>query len=249
MIVGQQKRRLGTTLLIIEAPMGRLRCEETLVAKKETRDARAAELARVRAAQAAAERRRRLVIVSSVIVVVAVLIGVTGAVILGESRRRAEVLEAAASPIPGVQETSRLPAQHVAALPEPTPSAPGGTLLPPMGGDHDPVVQNCGVYTEPVATAHAVHSLEHGAVWITYQPGLDASDVTTLTTLAEGEDYVLLSPFAELKAPIVLTAWGVQLEVDDAADPRVETFLVKYVQGPQTPEPGALCSGGIGTPA
>jgi len=219
------------------------------VAKKKDGSERAAELASIRAAQAAAERRRRLVIVSSVVVVVVGLIGVAGAIIVGESRRQATLEAAAASPIPGVEETSGLAAEHVTALPEPTPSTPGGTLLPPVGGEHDPVVQNCGVYAEPVATANAVHSLEHGAVWIAYRPGLDATAVDTLTNLAEGKDYVLLSPFADLKAPIVLTAWGVQLEVEDVADPRVEEFLVKYVQGPQTPEPGAPCSGGIGTPA
>lgn len=217
--------------------------------KEKARDARVAELARIRAAQAAAERRRRVVITSSVVVVLVGLIAVAGGIILRTSRHDAAVQAAASSPIPGVETETGLPAQHVTALPEPTPSAPGGTLLPPMGGDHDPVVQDCGVYTEPVGTSHAVHSLEHGAVWITYQPGLDASQVATLTKLAEGNGYVLLSPFADLKAPIVLTAWGVQLEVDDPGDPRVEEFLVKYVQGPQTPEPGAPCSGGVGTPA
>jgi len=219
------------------------------VSKNKARDERAAELARIRAAQAAAERRRRVVIVSSVVVVVVGLIAVAGGIILQASRHDAAVQAAAASPIPGVETETGLPAQHVAALPEPTPSTSGGTLLPPMGGDHDPVVQNCGVYTAPVATSNAVHSLEHGAVWITYQPGLDASRVSALAKLAEGNPYVLLSPFTDLRAPIVLTAWGVQLEVDDASDPRVEEFLVKYVQGPQTPEPGAPCSGGVGTPA
>ncbi|MCV2394659.1 DUF3105 domain-containing protein [Actinotalea sp. M2MS4P-6] len=217
--------------------------------KKKPADERQAELARIRAAQAASERRRRVLVIASVGAVVVALVAVAGGVILAESRRQAAVQEAAASPIPGVEEEQDLSANHVAALPEPTPSTPGGTLLPPMGGDHDPVVQNCGVYTEPVATANAVHSLEHGAVWITYRPGLDPSQVETLTTLAGGYDFVLLSPFEDLKAPIVLTAWGVQLEVDDPADPRVEEFLVKYVQGPQTPEPGAACSGGVGTPA
>ena len=216
--------------------------------RDKARDARAAELARIRAAQAAAERRRRLVITSSVVVVLVGPIAVAGGIILQASRHDAAVQAAASSPIPGVETETGLPNQHVTALPEPSPSAQGGTLLPPMGGDHDPVVQNCGVYTEPVGTSHAVHSLEHGAVWITYQPGLDASQVATLSKLAEGNGYVLLSPFADLRAPIVLTAWGVQLEVDDAGDPRVEEFLV-YVQGPQTPEPGAPCSGGVGTPA
>ncbi|UNX53333.1 DUF3105 domain-containing protein [Georgenia sp. TF02-10] len=42
----------------------------------------------------------------------------------------------------------------------------------------------------------------------------------------------------------MLSAWGVQLSVDDAADPRIDAFLAKHVQGEQTPEPGASCSGG-----
>ncbi|WP_372595162.1 DUF3105 domain-containing protein, partial [Actinotalea sp.] len=93
------------------------------------------------------------------------------------------------------------------------------------------------------------HSLEHGAVWITYRPDLAQAQVDVLTELARGEGYVLLSPFPDLAAPVVLTAWGVQLQVDDADDPRVEPFLVTYVQGEQTPEPGAPCSGGVGEPS
>ena len=46
----------------------------------------------------------------------------------------------------------------------------------------------------------------------------------------------------------VLTAWGVQLELDSADDNRITTFLDRYVQGPQTPEIGATCSDGNGTP-
>jgi hypothetical protein len=34
-----------------------------------------------------------------------------------------------------------------------------------------------------------------------------------------------------------------------ANDPRIAQFIQKYAQGPQTPEPGAPCSGGTGTPA
>lgn len=43
----------------------------------------------------------------------------------------------------------------------------------------------------------------------------------------------------------MLSAWGKQLTVKSAADARVAQFFTKYVQGPQTPEPGAACSGGI----
>jgi hypothetical protein len=93
-----------------------------------------------------------------------------------------------------------------------------------------------------------MHSLEHGAVWVTYQPDLPADDVETLQEEVSNYNYALLSPFEGLKSPVVLTAWGIQLEVDSADDDRIATFLDRYVQGPQTPEIGATCSDGTGTP-
>jgi hypothetical protein len=65
---------------------------------------------------------------------------------------------------------------------------------PPAGGNHNPVWQNCGFYTEAVVPELAVHSLEHGAVWITYRPDVDAATVDALEAAAAGSDYVLASP-------------------------------------------------------
>ncbi len=207
------------------------------------------EVARIRAEQKARDTRRWVIIAAVATVAALGLIAVFWAVLAGEIKRGEAIEQAASQPIEGVTETAELSAGHVEFVPEPTPAESGGTVLPPMGGEHDSVVQNCGVYTEPVASAKAVHSLEHGAVWITYRSGLDQQQVDVLTTLANARDYTLLSPMDALGAPVVLTAWGIQLEVDDASDPRVEPFLVKYVQGEQTPEPGAPCSGGFGDPA
>lgn len=122
------------------------------------------------------------------------------------------------------------------------------TGLPPIGGIHDPFWQNCGIYDEPVGDKHAVHSLEHGAVWITYQPDLDEEAVEHLRDMARGQEYVLLSPYPNLQNSVVLTAWGVQLELDDAMDERVQAFIDLYQAGPQTPEPGASCQRGVGDP-
>lgn len=163
-------------------------------------------------------------------------------VVAREIAKRADLDAAAAAPIIGVVEFEDLSAAHVERTPEPVPAA----LLPPVGGDHDPTWQNCGIYTEPGGTANTVHSVEHDAVWVTYRPGLAQDQVRALTSLVEGESYALLSPFENLAAPVVLTAWGVQLELDRADDPRAAVFLAKYLQGEQTPEPGAACSGGIG---
>lgn len=118
--------------------------------------------------------------------------------------------------------------------------------LPPVGGDHDPRFQNCGMYSEPVNTALAVHSMEHGAIWVTYRPDLAAEDVTVLEDVVRGQSYTLLSPYPDQPNDVVITAWGVQLEPDSVADPSISQFLERYRGG--GPEPGAPCSGGVGTP-
>jgi hypothetical protein len=124
-----------------------------------------------------------------------------------------------------------------------------GNELPPVGGTHSGVWQNCGIYEDPILAKNAVHSMEHGAVWLTYHPDLPAGEVEDLQNAVRGESFTLLSPYPGLKSPIVLTAWGIQLELEDADDDRISSFIDLYQQGPQTPERGALCVNGTGAPA
>lgn len=143
--------------------------------------------------------------------------------------------------IPGVVTYANLARNHVqgqVAYPQ----------NPPVGGNHNPVWLNCGIYITPVPNENAVHSLEHGAVWITYRPDLADKSVTQLQNVVRGHSYVILSPYPGLPAPVVASAWGVQLKMQRASDSRLGQFITKYEQGPQTPEPGAPCSGGTGTP-
>jgi hypothetical protein len=120
---------------------------------------------------------------------------------------------------------------------------------PPAGGAHNDVWQNCGFYDEPITDEVAVHSLEHGAVWITYTPDVPQDEIERLRDLSEGNDFVLVSPYPDQGSPIVATAWGKQLSLESAEDSNLERFINAYSQGPQTPEPGALCTGGVGDPA
>ncbi|MCB0192394.1 MAG: DUF3105 domain-containing protein [Anaerolineae bacterium] len=125
----------------------------------------------------------------------------------------------------------------------------------PAGGPHNPVWQLCGIYDEPVRPENAIHSMEHGAVWLTYQPDLPEEDVEQLRSVvrqqrsAQGEAMIILSPEPDLESPLVATAWRVQLTLDDVNDERLEAFLDRYQRGPFYPEPGANCTfGGIGEP-
>lgn len=125
---------------------------------------------------------------------------------------------------------------------------------PPPGGKHSDAWQNCGIYDQLIPTESVVHSLEHGAVWIAYQPDLPADQVETLRNLVRqeqqtrGEPLLLLAPKPELEAPIVATAWQAQLQLDNAADERLPLFLSRYQNGPFAPEPGAPCTQGVGQP-
>ena len=119
---------------------------------------------------------------------------------------------------------------------------------PPAGGKHNPVWQNCGFYDEPITDENAVHSLEHGAVWITYSPDLPQDQVDQLRALAQSQSYTLVSPYSDLPSPVVASAWGKQLQLENSEDPDLERFVRAYSQGPQTPEPGAPFYGGIGRP-
>lgn len=119
---------------------------------------------------------------------------------------------------------------------------------PPAGGVHSSAWQNCGIYDQPVRNENAVHSLEHGAVWLAYRPDLPTAAVETLRNLVRGHDHVLLAPYPDLPHAVVATAWGLQLPVEDASDPRLSVFISRYEKGPQTPERNAVCTGGTGTP-
>ena len=120
--------------------------------------------------------------------------------------------------------------------------------LPPAGGEHSGIWQNCGIYTAPVGTENVMHSLEHGAVWITYQPDLPEEDVAYLQDLVRGESSIVLSPYPGLKSPVVATAWEVQLELDSVDDGRLNDFVNRYQKGPTAPERLGTCSNGVGTP-
>ena len=117
--------------------------------------------------------------------------------------------------------------------------------VPPVGGVHSPRWLACDVYDAPVPLENAVHSLEHGGVWFAYRPDLPADQVARLAAFSAVDDttreYVLVSPYPGLPAPVVAVTWGLSLQVQDAADPRLQEFLDAYAGGGQGGEEGAPC--------
>jgi hypothetical protein len=193
---------------------------------------RKARLEEMRREQAAQDRKRKLLIAGITIpVLLAIIIGTVLVIVHAND----------ATKIDGLKTYTGLTRNHVT-------TAVKYPQTPPVGGDHFAIWQNCGVYTSPIADGNGVHSLEHGAVWITYQPTLPAAQIAKLAATAKGHLYLLVSPYPNLPAPVVASAWGKQVYLDNADDPRLQKFIKAYEQGPQAPEPGSACTGGTGTP-
>ena len=119
---------------------------------------------------------------------------------------------------------------------------------PPVGGEHDPVWADCTgtVYDVDIRHENAVHSLEHGAVWITYNPDeLSQNDIDELAALVDNEPGRMLSPYAGLDSAISVQSWNHQLKVDSASDKRIKQFadLMTFNADVENhyPEIGASC--------
>ncbi|MFJ1752710.1 DUF3105 domain-containing protein [Kitasatospora sp. NPDC088134] len=215
---------------------------------------RRARIAELRAIEERRERRNKLLTIGISSVLVLGMIG-GGTWLTLDAKHKSDAKKAAAAAqveaqkkaqeaaekvsIDGVKTFDNLGRNHVT-------TAVTYPMTPPVGGDHNPVWATCmgNVYDAPVKNENAVHSLEHGAVWVTYNGKASADDIKALSEKVKATPYSLMSPYPDEPGTITLSAWGTQLVVDSATDPRVEQFFTKYVQGKQTPEPGASCSSG-----
>ena len=116
---------------------------------------------------------------------------------------------------------------------------------PPFGGPHDQAWANCAgtVYDKAVRNENMVHALEHGAVWIAYNPDkIKGGALDTLKKKAEGQPYMMLSPYPGLDKPISLQSWGHQLKLDSADDERIDHFITSLRENQyEHPEPGGRC--------
>lgn len=197
---------------------------------KEKTQARREHLAKMRAEQKRKQRRAALLIWGTGGLIIVVLVGLVGFYLVKRAQE---------SSLAGVSDYSYEAGQHVW-------TAVTYKETPPVGGQHNNYWQQCAIYDKPIHNEHAVHSLEHGAVWITYRPDLPKAQVDKLKDVATStgqQDYMLVSPYPDLPSPVVASTWGHQLKLTDPADPKLVAFIKKYQNGPDTPEPGAVCGG------
>ncbi len=210
---------------------------------KQQRDARRAEkVATLKKKQQHEKRNKRVGIISAVVgAVVVVALVITVVVISATPKLSPDEIA-----IPGLQNFGTLTSVHVD--PTPVDYLAQYEMDPPAGGDHFSVWLNCGIYDQPQQNENAVHALEHGAVWVTYDPdALDADAVAALRS-AMPSTYAILSPYPGLPAPVVASAWANQVQLTGPDDPNLELFIQKFWKAASAPEPGALCTDGLDGP-
>ena len=119
---------------------------------------------------------------------------------------------------------------------------------PPVGGPHNPAWLNCGVYDERQQNENAVHALEHGAVWITYDPASTSDEEVAALVAVAPDTYSIVSPYPGIGDAFAISAWGAQLRFTDPDDPAVTDFLNQFWRSSDAPEPTAPCTGAIDGP-
>ncbi|UOY01383.1 DUF3105 domain-containing protein [Blastococcus sp. PRF04-17] len=158
-----------------------------------------------------------------------------------------KVNEANANRIESVDEIEGIRSYDYAAGQEHVVTTVEYSESPPVGGPHAPPPDwaDCTgtVYDVDIRHENAVHSLEHGAVWVTYNPDeVTDEDIATLAELVENEPGRMLSPYVGQDSPVSIQSWGHQLKVDDATDERLKQFADFLTLNSEfTPEPGASC--------
>jgi hypothetical protein len=114
---------------------------------------------------------------------------------------------------------------------------------PPTSGPHYTSTVSAGFYDEPRPAGALVHTLEHGAVIVYYDPAaLDQESRADLEALAS--EYtgtwqsvvVVPNPAENPESPYVLTAWRQMLRMDGYDGDVVRAFMAEYLgRGPENP--------------
>ncbi|QFZ22991.1 DUF3105 domain-containing protein [Saccharothrix syringae] len=142
--------------------------------------------------------------------------------------------------IAGVIKRDYQPGKHVDA-----PKRVAYDFSPPFGGPHDTQWADCNgvVYPTAVRTENMVHAMEHGSIWLAYNPDqVTGEALDKLKAKIDGQPFSIMSPYPGLDKPISVQSWGHQLKVDTADDERIDHFIESLRRNQYTyPEVGASC--------
>jgi hypothetical protein len=105
---------------------------------------------------------------------------------------------------------------------------------PPTSGPHWPSAAPWGIYDNPEPDERYVHNLEHGGIWISYKPTVDAETITQLKDFAKRYRKIIVTPRAANDSNIALAAWMHKQNMDAYDEATIIKFIEAYYdQGPE----------------
>lgn len=119
-----------------------------------------------------------------------------------------------------------------------------GGPQPPTSGDHSgPAPWQ--VYNQEVPDINIIHNLEHGGIYVSYQPGLSMDQVAKLNALFSAPfsrakftpSKALVAPRAANDAPIIISSWNRSLKLQQFDEEKLVQYYLRNVG--KAPEGGA----------
>jgi len=105
---------------------------------------------------------------------------------------------------------------------------------PPTSGNHLAQPKEWGIFTNEIDDMQAVHSMEHGGIWISYQD-INEEEIAVLEDIGkQNSQSTLVSPRSGNDNKIVVASWGkvMRLEIVDKA--LIQKYIDTYKN--QSPE-------------
>jgi len=129
------------------------------------------------------------------------------------------------SSVEGVQEFDIVGENHI---PQGT-SGSGYNSNPPSSGPHWASPAEKGIYEQPIPDETALHNLEHGHIWIAYDPSIGDEVKSKLSEIVESDGWkIIMSPREGNDAKIALVGWGRVLNMDEPDYEKVKEFIRLY---------------------
>ncbi len=161
-------------------------------------------------------------------VLAVVILGFTGAVIAAKANKPPE------PPRPGVEQSDH-GREHVDS------KKYGGDQPPTSGAHANPV--SWGVYDTEVRDDQLIHNMEHGGIYISYQPSLPKEQVEKLKELLSAlfsdpqfqPRKIVLAPRVENKSPIELSSWRRSEALASYDQQKIKDYITRNLG--KSPEP------------
>ena len=120
-------------------------------------------------------------------------------------------------------------------------------MTPPVQGTHGGAAP-CGVHGSPIPDENFVHSLEHGAVGLLFDPTkVTPEDIKKLEALAsEADENVVSAPYEGMEPAFAIASWGERMDLDELDITAVNEYIDAFAG--KGPEAGQTCPNTVDTP-